>query len=110
MPWVKGASEYVGVGGNLRMTSDEARCNFKQPCLESSGSVSHHRRFGPTCEMLTSWVRVTCDALGTTGKADANAAEDKVCQDGETILTHKVSMRMAVNRKVLSARPVRGAK
>ena len=59
--------------------------------------------------MSTSWTRVICDALGTTGKADANGAEDKVCQDGETILMRKVSKCRAVNRKVLSAKPVRGA-
>src|ERR1039458_10005063 len=59
--------------------------------------------------MSTSWARMTCDALDTTGKADANAAEDRVCQDGETILMHKVSKCLAVNRKVLSAKPVRGA-
>jgi hypothetical protein len=43
------------------------------------GRCEHHPtpgfpdpRFGPTCEMSTFWARVTCDALGTTGKADAN--------------------------------------
>lgn len=46
---------------------------------------------GPACGMSTFWARVTCGAPGTTDKVDAKAIEDKVNQDGETILGHKDS-------------------